>query len=67
MFVLEAGGGHSQPVSTCTLPSVIPSGHVFADTQDASKYKEFMNADKEMSSKLDFLSVSRFFNGFICI
>lgn len=48
MSVLEAGGGHSQPVGTGTLPPATPSGRGFADTQDVSMYKKFMNADKEM-------------------
>lgn len=48
MSVLKAGGCHSQLVGTGTPLLATLSGRVFADTQDASMYKEFMNADKEM-------------------
>lgn len=48
MLVLEAGGGHLQLVDTGTLPPGTPSSHVFANTQDASMYKEFMNIDEKM-------------------
>lgn len=48
ILVLKIGGSHSQPVDISTSLSATLSGRVFANTQDASMYKEFMNTDKEM-------------------
>ena len=48
MSVSRAGGGYSQPVGNGIPSPATSSGCAFANTQDASMYEEFINADKEM-------------------
>lgn len=43
-LVLKAG----QPASSNAPSPAIPFGRIFANTQDANMYKEFMTADDEM-------------------
>ncbi len=40
--------GTGQPVGSGATSPTPPSGHVFADTQDANMYEKFMTADDEM-------------------
>lgn len=49
MSVSGAGGAHPQPVGIGAPSLGTSSGRVFADTQDAGMYEEFMDAaDDEM-------------------